>query len=83
MQLLNKDRQMLDVHEYEIHKFSAEASTLGLRPYSFPEMIETDMGNKMPFIYSGNRVHNWNGSETGRTLWQLHHPVRAILVPVF
>ena len=56
MKILQKDRQQLDVHEYEIHKFSAEASTLGLRPGEWPVKIETDMGNKLPFVFSSKEV---------------------------
>ena len=56
MQILNKDREALDVHEYELHHFSAEASTLGLKPGEWPNRIDTDMGNEMPFLFSLQKV---------------------------
>lgn len=33
------------VTEYEVHKFSAEASSLGLPPGRWPNGIETSLGN--------------------------------------
>jgi hypothetical protein len=36
--------------EYETHRFSAEASELGLPPGFWPHELETDMGNKQPFV---------------------------------
>jgi len=48
--------------EYEIFKFSVEASELGLAPGVWPETIETSMGNKQPLRYAytdanGERVY--------------------------
>lgn len=39
-----------DVAEYEPHKFVAEASTVGLRPGTWPREIQTDLGNKQPLL---------------------------------
>jgi hypothetical protein len=63
MQLLQKDRQMLGVHEYEVHKFSGEASTLGLRVGEWPVKIETDMGNGLPFVFYDKKI------DDGDLLW--------------
>jgi hypothetical protein len=57
----NKDR--LDVHEYEVHKWSAEASTLGLKPGEWPRTIETELGNGMVFIAMRREVRD------GDLLW--------------
>lgn len=51
MQIFYKDLCSLGIEEYEVHKFSAEASTLGLKPGEWPNRIDTDMGNKMPFLF--------------------------------
>ena len=36
--------------EYQHHAFTAEASTLGLKPGEVPEQIPTDLGNGQPFL---------------------------------
>jgi hypothetical protein len=36
--------------EVEPHKFVAEASELGFRPYEWPDTIPTNLGNKQPFV---------------------------------
>lgn len=38
-----------DVSEVEPHRFTTEASTLGLKPGQWPERINTTMGNQQPF----------------------------------
>lgn len=43
-------------HEFEVHKFSAEASTLGFPVGQWPTRIETDLGNGMPFIVTHSEV---------------------------
>jgi hypothetical protein len=43
------DREKHLVLEYSTHKFSVEASTLGLPPGLLPSSIETDLGNGRPF----------------------------------
>lgn len=63
MKILEADRKMLDVHEYETRKFCAEASTLGLKPGDWPRTIETDMGNGMIFIAQHKEVRD------GDLLW--------------
>lgn len=40
-------------HEAEVHRFVAEASTLGLRPGEWPRAIDTDLGNGRPFYATG------------------------------
>lgn len=39
-----------------IHEFSAEASSLQLRPGQWPESIETELGNGMPFMRSTKKL---------------------------
>jgi len=41
-----------EVFEFKTHQFMTEASTIGLPPGEFPDSIETDMGNGMPFVKS-------------------------------
>lgn len=36
--------------EFEVHKFSAFASDLGLRPGRWPEVLETSLGNGQAFV---------------------------------
>jgi hypothetical protein len=38
----------VDLREDRSHKFSCEASAIGLRPGYFPQTIETDAGNGEP-----------------------------------
>jgi hypothetical protein len=38
-----------DVDKLSMFTFSAEASELGIRPGQFPDVIETNIGNKLPF----------------------------------
>lgn len=45
-----------DVHEDEVHKFSAFASDLGLRAGQWPELLDTDIGNRQPLIRSSKKV---------------------------
>jgi len=45
-----------DVSEFELHKFSTFASDIGLRAGDWPVEIETNMGNKMPFIRATKMV---------------------------
>jgi hypothetical protein len=47
-----------DVFEHALHTFSVEASSLGLAPGQVPSKIETDIGNKLPFIF--NRAASTN-----------------------
>lgn len=46
-------RKMADqgmVTKHELFQFVAEASTLGLPPGKWPKVIETELGNKQPFV---------------------------------
>ena len=38
-----------NVEEFEVHRFSVEASTLGLKVGDWPLKLETNMGNGEPF----------------------------------
>lgn len=40
------------IHEFECHKFVADASDLGLRPGEWPRSFDTDAGNGQPFLFS-------------------------------
>lgn len=42
-----------NVHEYQLHTFSAEASELGWAPGHWPLSIDTDLGNGCPFLLIG------------------------------
>lgn len=42
--------QNKQVVESEQFKFTAEASSLGLKPGKVPATIQTEIGNKMPFM---------------------------------
>ena len=49
-----------NTHEFEVHKFSAFASDLGLAPGEWPSSLPTSLGNGLPFLVSfhrGNEVH--------------------------
>jgi hypothetical protein len=52
--------------EYAPHRFSAEASELGLKPgQAYPEFISTEMGNGLDFLpfridAQGDRVYRQN-----------------------
>ncbi|MET3996019.1 hypothetical protein ABID65_007691 [Bradyrhizobium sp. S3.9.2] len=61
--LMRSDCDRLGVRECELHKYSAEASTLGIRVGEWPTRIETDLGNGMPFILSHSK------SQHGDLLW--------------
>lgn len=51
------------VTEYEPHKFEVEASTVGLRPGTWPERIPTNLGNQMDLRVS--KVHtSWGKIES-------------------
>jgi hypothetical protein len=63
MKITYANRQQLDVHEYEVHKWSAEASTLGIRPGQWPVAIETELGNGLPFRFSTKEIRD------GELLW--------------
>lgn len=39
-----------DCVEAKPHHFVAEASTLGWKPGTWPDRVETDLGNRLPFI---------------------------------
>ena len=39
-----------DAFEFEVHRFVADASALGLKPGEWPRQLETTMGNKQPFL---------------------------------
>lgn len=36
--------------EFSVHKFSVEASTLGLAPGRWPNVLETNLGNGQRFV---------------------------------
>ena len=38
--------------EQEVHRFAAEASSLGLHPGEWPQSISTSLGNSQPFLFS-------------------------------
>jgi hypothetical protein len=44
------------VSEFEVHKFTAFASDLGLRSGEWPETITTELGNKQPFVIESQQV---------------------------
>lgn len=44
------------VTEHEVHQFVTEASDLGLRAGTWPERIETTLGNGLDFIRTAKRV---------------------------
>lgn len=44
------------VTELESGKFSACASSIGLRPGAWPDRIETVMGNGLAFVRSGQSI---------------------------
>jgi hypothetical protein len=46
---MNVDKNHL-VFEYELHKFVVEASSIGLRPGTWPDHLSTDLGNNQPFV---------------------------------
>jgi hypothetical protein len=45
-----------DVTEAEVHLFTAEASSLGLRAGEWPQNLETKIGNQRPFIRTSKKV---------------------------
>jgi hypothetical protein len=51
------------LHEYEVHKFSVEASDIGLKPGEWPRTIETTIGNRMVFIAMRKEIRD------GDLLW--------------
>jgi hypothetical protein len=62
MLLLKQEIQMAqmiyykDVTEEEVHLFTVEASSLGLRAGEWPQKIETEIGNRRPFIRTSKKV---------------------------
>jgi hypothetical protein len=52
-----------DICEYEPHKFSAEASSLGLRPGEWPRTINTTLGNGVMFVAQRQEIRD------GDLLW--------------
>ena len=51
------------IEEYEVHKFSVEASDIGLRPGEWPRMLQTTMGNLQPLLAQRREVRD------GDLLW--------------
>lgn len=49
--------------EFEVHKFSAFASDLGLRPGDWPRSLETTLGNRQSFVAQRTEVRD------GDLLW--------------
>ena len=39
-----------NAHEYEVHKWSTEASDIGLPVGTWPTQLETTLGNGLPFL---------------------------------
>lgn len=39
--------------EHEIHRYIAEASSLGIAPGKWPKKIQTELGNRQAFILTG------------------------------
>ena len=44
------------IYEFEPHRFSAEASELGLRPGEWPATLATTMGKKLPLVRATKKV---------------------------
>lgn len=42
-----------NAQEHEVHRFSADASELGLPPGSWPKAIATTLGNGLNFVFAG------------------------------
>ena len=42
--------------EFEAHKFVAEASDLEIKPGEWPQLLDTDLGNGMPFIIGQKQI---------------------------
>jgi hypothetical protein len=53
-----------DVTESEVHTFTAEASSLGLPPGEWPVSLETEIGNRQPFIRTSRKI-----DADGDTMW--------------
>lgn len=49
--------------EVECHRWSTEASDLGLSPGNWPEQLPTILGNKLPFLRDTKKVRD------GDLLW--------------
>jgi hypothetical protein len=45
-----------NVEEFDVHKFSVEASELGLRVGDWPVELKTSLGNEMPFLMIGHNL---------------------------
>jgi hypothetical protein len=56
-------RDTCGLHEYEVHKFSVEASDIQLKPGEWPRTIATTLGNGMVFIAQYREVRD------GDLLW--------------
>lgn len=51
------------LHEHEAHKFSLDASDLGLRPGEWPRVVDTTIGNRQPFLAQARETRD------GDLLW--------------
>jgi hypothetical protein len=52
------------VHEFEIHKFSCEASDIGLPAGHWPEVFSTSIGNGQQLVRSTKKV-----DDEGDLMW--------------
>ena len=41
--------------EFKVHEFCVDASEIGLPPGTWPETLETDLGNKLNFMRTSGR----------------------------
>lgn len=57
------DRDTCGLHEYEPHKFSVEASDIGLRPGEWPRTMDTTLGNGIMLLAQRREVRD------GDLLW--------------
>lgn len=61
--------------EEKLHHWVTEASTLGLRPGEVPSSMETDLGNRRPFLLVEHRVQG--------SAWMYQQEFGCIFLTVF
>jgi hypothetical protein len=71
--ILRHECERLDVHEFETHRYSADASTLGIAPGKWPASIHTDLGNGMPFMMDHHEVKD------GDLMWVRYHQANGCI----
>jgi len=67
-----------NAHEVEVHKFSAFASDLGLKPGEWPASMQTTLGNNMPLT-----VHHMEVRDEDLVWVDYRQMFGCILVRVF